>query len=459
MAARPLPRPPWRAQPGLVRRLLRQPHPVLDQLRADHGPMVGLGAGPMRMAIVGDPAAARELFARPTDDFRWGHPFNVLGFVVGPGSMIVSDGADHTRRRSSVRSAFSRRRLNGWIPMIVERTDVSADAWLAAAGSRAAGDGEGGSDTVDLAPLLRTLVLDVVVRALFGPRLAGRIDEIEELFRRPAAYLESPALRQLPHPLPRTTRSRVRADRRALDAIIDGEIAHRRSHPSGDPLDVLEVLVADGSLSDAEIRDQVVTLIGAGHDTTAAALSWAVWEATLADGVWEALGAEADAVLGPPGSGAPAADHASLAALATAERVMRETLRLHPAGALSPRQAVRDVEVGGHRIRSGTLILWSAHLIGRDPTAWPDPLRFDPDRMVDLDADARVLAETAWVPFGRGARNCIGFALAQMDITLILARLAQRLVVTPTTSTIPPPVGMVVNRPTGGVPVRLAPRS
>jgi cytochrome P450 len=444
MAARALPSPPAHRQPGLVRRLLRQPHPVLDELRAAHGPMVLLGAGPMRMAIVGDPAAARELFGLPTDAFRWGHAFNVIGFVVGPGSMIVSDGDDHARRRGSVKQAFSRRRLNGWIPMIVERTDVAVDAWVAAAGD----------DEVDLAPLVRTLVLDVVVRALFGARLADRVDEIEELFRRPAAYLESPAVKQIPHPLPGTLRARVRADRRALDAIIDGEIAHCRANRSSDPLNVLEVLVESGDLTDAEIRDQVVTLIGAGHDTTAASLSWAVTEAMRAPGLWDALGAEADVTLG-----AEPADHTSLARLVIAERTMRETLRLHPAGALSPRRAVRDVDVGGYRIPKGTMVLWSAHLIGRDPGAWPDPLRFDPDRMFDLDAEAKILAETAWVPFGRGARNCIGFALAQMEITLILARMAQRLVVSPPrTTTVPDPVGMVVSRPTGGVPAHITKR-
>jgi cytochrome P450 len=96
---------------------------VLDELRADYGPVVELGGGPVRLAIVGGPDHVRELFAAPTDAFRWKHKFNVLGFVVGDSSVIVSDGQDHPRRRSSVQSAFSRRRLNGWIPMIVEQTD------------------------------------------------------------------------------------------------------------------------------------------------------------------------------------------------------------------------------------------------------------------------------------------------------------------------------------------------
>ena len=398
----------------------------------------------------------RELFATPTDAFRWGHRFNVIGFVVGAGSMIVSDGDDHTRRRGSVKQAFSRRRLNGWIPMIVERTDAAIDTWLAD------GEDDGDAKEVDLAPLLRHLVADVVVRTLFGAGMAARVGEIEDLFRRPAAYLESPAIRQLPHPLPATMRARVRADRRALDAIVDEEIARIRRDPSGDPLDVLEVLVGEGTLTDAEIRDQVVTLIGAGHDTTAASLSWAVTEAIRTPGLWDALAAEADAALGtgptPGPTPGPVPDHTSLARLAIAERTMREALRLHPAGAISPRQAARDLTIGGYRIPRGTMVLWSAHLAGRDAEAWPDPLRFDPDRLFDLDADGKALADLAWVPFGRGARSCIGFALAQMEITLVLARVAQRLVVTPTTEDVPPPVGMVVSRPRDGVPVRLAAR-
>ena len=122
-----LPSPKLTAQPGLLRRLLRDPQPVLDELAETVGPVCGLGFGPMRFAVVGDPLALRELFATPTESFRWNHKFNLLAVVVGPGSMIVSDGADHKRRRSSVQAAFSRRRLNGWIPMIVEHTDAAID--------------------------------------------------------------------------------------------------------------------------------------------------------------------------------------------------------------------------------------------------------------------------------------------------------------------------------------------
>ncbi len=452
MTARRLPGPGGLAQVGYLRRLLADPVPVLDELNDTYGPMIGFGAGPMRMAIVGNPVAVGELFAMPIDRFRWSHKFNVLGFVVGKSSMIVSDGADHQRRRKAVTPGFARRRLNGWIPMIVAETDTAIDRLSRAAVASDA--------TVDLYPVCRDLVLRVVVRAMFGESMAARAGEIGELFQRPQAYLESPAVKQLPHPFPFTARAKVRADRRGLDAIIDAEIALRRTVPHGEAADVLSALVHSGDLNDAEIRDQVVSLIGAGYDTTSASLAWMLWCATTNPGLWERLRCEARIAFASDGDAPTGSDDQLLIRLELAGRVMRETLRLHPAGVVGPREATTDIDVGGYRIRTGTLILWSAYLTGREPDVWPDPERFDPDRFADLDDTQRSDSDRAWVPFGGGARNCIGFALAQMELTIILARLAQRLDLTPTTSAVPHPYGMVVNRPTGGIPmhVRIAPQ-
>lgn len=448
---RPLPRPPAREQARLLRRLFADPAPVLTELQQAHGPVCGLGAGPVRLAIVGSAAAARELLMMPVDRFRWNHKFNVLGFVVGDASMIVSDGDDHRRRRSSVQAAFGRRRLEGWIPMIVDRTDAAVDQLVATATDRP-------DDPIDLYPVGRRLALEIVTRALFGERLAARSTELVDVFRRSQDYLAAPAVRQIPHPFPMTARARVRADRRRLDELVDTEIAVRRSSPSGDQHDVLEVLVAEGSLTDREIRDQVATLIGAGFDTTAASLAWILWRATLTADVWQGLRSEADRVLGALGDRVPPGPEV-LAGLVLADRVVHETLRLHPAGVVAPREAAVDLVVGGYRVRAGTLILWSPYLVGRDPDRWTDAESFDPDRFAGL-ADARrkeLLA--AWLPFGGGPRNCIGFALAQMELVLILARLAQRLDLTPTGTTVPPPTGMVVNRPAGGVPMQVTERA
>jgi cytochrome P450 len=443
--ARRPPAPSAREQLGYLRRILRVPAPVLDELAAEHGPIVGLGAGPMRIVIVGDPGALREIYAMPVDSFRWGHRFNVLGFVVGSTSMLVSDGAEHKRRRVSVQAVFSRRRLNDWMPTIVERTNAAID-------------GLPDDAVVDLYPVGRSLVLDIVVRVLFGDDMAARVDEIGAHFQGPQDYLESPALKQFPHPFPHTTRARVRADRKALDEMMDAAIARRRANPTGDPHDVLEALVADGSLTDAEIRDQMITLVGAGYDTTAATLAWMLWCCALTPGLWERLRREADTVLGPLGA-APQLQDDTLTRLDFASRVVRETTRLHPAGVISPRQVARDIEVHGYRIPKRTMLLLSAYLAGRDAHAWSDPLHFDPDRFVDLTPEQRALTDAAWVPFGRRARNCVGFALAQTELTLIVARLAQRIELSTNATREPLPVGMVVNRPEGGAPLRVTPRS
>ena len=131
------------------------------------------------------------------------------------------------RRRASVQAAFSRRRLNGFIPLVVAQTDQMIDRLVAGL--------DGTERKIDLYPLGREVVLEVVVRSMFGDRLADRASEIGRLFERPQAYLESPAIRQFPHPFPATTRSRVRADRRALDVIIDEQIGALRAESSSGP--------------------------------------------------------------------------------------------------------------------------------------------------------------------------------------------------------------------------------
>ena len=441
-----LPGPRGRLNARYIRRLFSDPAPALDALRAEYGLICGLGYPGVRLAIIGGPAIMHEMFSMKADAFRWNHRFNVIGvrFVVGKQSMIVSDGSDHQRRRGAVQRAFTRPRLNGWIPMILQRTDTAIDQLIASSG--------GVARPVDLYPIGRDLILGITIHAFFGERLARRTAEFSDLFQRAQAFIEAPAIKQLPHPFPFTARSRVRADRRAIDRIIDEEVAHRRANRNGDPLDILEVVANDTTLSDAEIRDQVDTLIGAGYDTTASTLAWLLWRAATEHGVWHQLRAEADLVLGQYGGPTTTPDEASFVKLEYTQRVVHESLRLHPAGLIGARVAARDLHLGNYRIIKGTLIVWSPHLAGRDHSVWADPLSFDPDRHRDLTPEHKAATDQAWVPFGRGPHMCIGFALAQMELTLIIARLAQRLDLSPSSSKVPRPVGMVVNRPEGGAP-------
>lgn len=438
-----------RANGRIVRRLLDDPLPVLDECRAAYGPTFALRLGPARLVVVGDPDDLSAVFAQPDASYRWGHLANVLGFVVGPTSMIVSDGEDHRRRRAAVQPALARRRLDRWIPMIVGEADRAIDHELAPALAT--------GRTVDIQPLGTDLVLAITVKAFFGNGLEHRTTEIGALFDELQSYLERPGLQQVPHRLPFTARARARAARAAFNRIVDDEVARRRAGggAGSDGDDLLDVFVdeAASDLTADEVHDQVTTLIGAGYNTTAATLAWAVHRALATPGVWGRLRDEAADVLGPVGNG-PGLGPDAHRGLAYASAVVHEALRLHPPGALSPRQAVVDVAVGDRVIPRRAMVAWSPYLAGRDPRAWDEPLAFRPERHLDPTPEQAARTEAAWVPFGRGPRRCIGFALAQMELTLVLARLAQRVDLELVDPTTPRPRGMVVNRPAGGVRVR-----
>lgn len=405
----------------------------------------------MRLVVVGDPTHLTDVFAQPSSAYRWGFPLNVLGFIVGPTSLIVSDGDLHQRRRAAVQPAFARRRLDGWIPMIVAEADRMVDEELGPALDR--------SGTVDLYPFGKDLVLAITVRAFFGNGLQHRTAEIGAIFDELQAYLELPGPKQVPHRLPFTQRSRARAARHQFDRIVDEEVARRRAARVADPDssatetgDLLDVFVddADSSMTTREIHDQVNTLIGAGYNTTAATLAWTVQRALTTPGVWSRLASEASESFGrsdPP-------DAEALRQLPYAAAVVQEALRLHPAGSFAPRQAVTDVTVGDHVVPKKAMVLWSPYLAGRSVDTWGDPLEFRPERHLDPSPEHAAQKQAAWVPFGRGPRRCIGFGLAQMELTLIVARLALRLDLQAVNRDTPRSHGVVVNRPRGGVPVR-----
>jgi cytochrome P450 len=419
--------------------LLTEPCSALDALSSEHGRTFDIKLGPQRLVVVGDAELVGQIVPA-AENFRWKTAFRNLTIITGPTSLLVSDGEDHRRRRRQAQPAFALRRLEGWKPLVVRETDALIDRLPA-------------GSAVDLQPLVRQLVMRIVTRVLFGEHLASRADAIGEALAPGLAYATQPALRQVPHPFPVGRRHAARRARAATDRLIDAEIARRRATSVGDGNDILDAVLAEqaASTDDQEIRDLVVSLIGAGTDTTSVGIAWTLVRALTAPCVWPRLRAEADAQLGDPSS------PDLLARLPYAEAVVRESLRLHPPGPISPRYAVRPFAVGPYDVRPRTLVVWSAYLMGRDPAYWDEPTVFRPERFLDssglvLDRDA--VTNLAFLPFGAGVRKCIGFALAQMEMQLVVSRLAQRLDLEPAFTQIPTPEGMVTSRPLGGVPAR-----
>ena len=189
----------------LVRQLLDEPAATLDACAERFGPTFVLGAGPIRMVIVGEPAHLREVLSQPNSAYRWGHFANLLGFITGSTSMVVSDGDDHHRRRGAVQPAFARRRIEGWIPMIVAETDRMIDGRLRPALT--------GDHPLEFYPVGKDLVFAITVKAFFGNGLEHRTAEMGAMFDELQAYLELPVASQLPHRIPFTRRARVRAAR------------------------------------------------------------------------------------------------------------------------------------------------------------------------------------------------------------------------------------------------------
>ncbi len=425
-----IPGPHGTAAVRAMRQLLDTPVDAIESLAATYGRTFAVHLGPTSVVIVGDRELVKVVLTGPQERYRWGPVFKLpLGVFVGPTSMLVSDGEDHARRRSLVQPAFALRKLQAWRTLIVGELDRMIDDLPI-------------GEEFDLAPRVQDTVRRIVVRVLFGDELAAGADDIGERLAPASAYINRPMLRQFPHPLPVGARERARAARRAFDARLDEEIARRRAAARGvdERSDVLDTLLATDGLSEQEIKDQVVSLIGAGFDTTTATASWLVMRAVPEPSVWARLRTEAEAAA--PDDPRP-----------WAEAVVHESLRIHPAGAYAPRLVAESFDLGPYQVAKRSLIAWSPLLTGRDPDTWPDPMRFDPARHLDHDEP-----EYAWVPFGAGSRSCLGFGLARTNLVLLASRLAQRVDLEPGWSGLPAPVGMITSHPEGGVPVTVTNR-
>lgn len=367
-------------------------------LHGRYGPVVRFGYGPIAYVFLFGREANELVLGDRHATFLWGPALKALEPVDGPTALVLSDGEEHRRRRRLVQPAFATRRIDGAVPIVVEEVDRVLDELRP-------------GDTVDLYARYRSAVRRIVTRVLFGDALAGRADDLGAILEPALRYISRPPQLQAPG-MPGSFAAR-RARRRA-DTLVDEEIARRRASDDVGT-DVLGMLLAT-DLSDAELRDQVESLMAAGYDTTSGAVAFAILELLRNPGEWDRARAEVDERLN--GRTPTAEDLRSMPYTAAA---VNETLRLWPAP-FSGRKTTETFTYAGHEIAAGTTIVFSPYVTQRSPELWgEDADVFRPERWLEADP-----APNTYIPFGGPHRKCIGFALALTEIQTVVVRLLQQ---------------------------------
>jgi cytochrome P450 len=392
-----------------------------------------------------------HVLVRNQDNYPKGPEIDLLRPVLGRG-LVTSRGEPWRRQRRLIQPMFAKRHLE---PFATHMT---------AAGARLLDEWEStyrDGDRLDVAQAMMALALDVAGRALFGADLTGETTmtvraAVTEALTELAQAGRSPLINAAAA-LPGMTidralwlRPRHRLHLRARIAELDGIVAQMiESHRNGSRgRDDLLTLLMSEQMDDRQLRDEVVTFLGAGHETTANALAWMWWLLDAHAWARDWLHDEVDELL----EGRPPA-FADADRLTWTRAVVQETLRLYPPVWNVLRRAQRDDVIGGVRIPADSVVMVLIYMTHRDPEVWPDPERFDPTRFLPEQAQGR--PRHAFIPFGAGRRVCVGASFALTEATLLAAMIAQRFVLEREPRERGVPEAQLTLRPRGGLPMRL----
>jgi cytochrome P450 len=422
----------------------RDPLGFVTRAAAEHGGVVPFRLGPYPALLLTDPGAIEEVLVTRNRDFRKSRASGRIGVVVGKG-LLLSEGETWRGHRRVVQPAFHHGRVAAWGEMMTREADAFASGWE---------DGEVSDVNRDMA----ALTLSIVARTLLDSRLDERdIDRVRRSVDVLTDHFDSrfnSLAFFVPDWLPTPGNLRMRLAVRRLDRIVYRLIGARRgTDKRGD--DAISLLLQASSdetspLSDRELRDEVMSLFMAGHETTTVALTWSLYLLGTSPDAGAALQAElADVV----GDRVPTV--ADLPRLPYTEAVILETLRLYPPAYVLSREAITPTNVAGRALpRKGIAFIsvWATH---RRPDLFEAPSTFRPERW--LDGLARRLPRGAYLPFAEGPRKCIGAAFAMQEAVLVLATIARRFSLEPVAVQEIRPRPAVTLRP--AVPIRMAVRA
>lgn len=417
----------------------RDPLRFFSGLAATYGDLVHFRMMGEHVFLVSRPEIIRDVLTTSSRNFTKSRGLDRARIVLGEG-LLTSEGATHLRSRRLLQPAFHRERVDGYASVMAEYARRETERWTPGA-------------PFDAARAMSRLTLAIVGKTLFDADVEASADQIGDALTRVlesfwTMLLPFPALiRRLPFPALR----RAEAARTHLDRVIYDLIAERRASLR-DRGDLLSMLVAaedeeDGrGFTDRQIRDEAMTLLLAGHETTAAALTW----------TWHLLGQSPDAerrlheeVDGVLGGRAPGA--ADVPRLAFVEQVVTEAMRLYPPAWVIGRRAIAAYPIGGFVAPPRSIVFMSQWVMHRDRRFYAEPDRFDPDRWTP--AFKASLPKFAYFPFGGGPRQCIGEGFAWMELVLLVAAIAQQWTLRPVPGRAVVPQPVITLRAKHGLPV------
>ncbi len=411
-ATRRGPLPPGSKLPSLVltERMRRDPLSVLLTAYEEHGPIFAIRIFHGIQVFMLGPEANRYILVTDRDKFLWrdGNLGDLIP-LIGDG-LLTTDGEYHDRARQTMLPVFHRERIAATAAVMSDEAERALAGWRP-------------GDRVDLYDWTRHVAMRVAMRALFGfdPDRSGV--DVAATFERGLSFYEREYFLQVLRG-PGSPFARLRRVRRTLDQIILGEIARRRraGEPGEDVLGLLmEARDEDGhSFDDGQVRDQVLTLLFAGHDTTTSTVAFMFYELARDPEQAERLAEERGDVAG---EGAPSAAQL-FGEMPQLDMAVQETLRLYPPAWIGPRRAIKDFEFAGHRVPAGLPVNYSSWASHRLPEVFGDPHAFKPERFAP--AERAKLPKGAYIPFGGGPRICIGMRFGELEVRAIAAAILGR---------------------------------